>query len=71
MTRKHYSEVAEIIKSAMAERLDSEVSPYYAQGWFLSYVACGLADMFQQDNPRFDRDKFMEACFTSNNHQGA
>jgi hypothetical protein len=63
MSRKHYREVAEIINGANGEVFDTELSPAYVQGWLLSYVASGLATLFEYDNARFDRDKFMEACF--------
>lgn len=63
MSRKQYREVAEIIKGAYSEHFDTELTPHYAQGWVLAYVASGLAAMFELDNDNFDRDKFMAACF--------
>jgi hypothetical protein len=63
MSRKHYREVAEVINGAYTEHFDTELSPAYVQGWVLSYVAAGLAALFNEDNERFDRERFMEACF--------
>lgn len=66
MSQKHYAQVAELIKDAYGEHFDTELSPQYVQGWLTSYMASGLASLFELDNPRFDRDKFMEACFPTN-----
>lgn len=63
MSRKHYREVAEIIKVAHEEHFDTEVSPHFVQGWLCSEFASALADVFQLDNSNFDRYQFMEACF--------
>lgn len=63
MSRKDYREVAEIIKNAEKEHFDTELSPHYVQGWLCSEIASELAGMFERDNPRFDRQQFMEACF--------
>ena len=63
MSRKHYRQVAEIINTAMSERFDGELSPHYVQGWLCSEIASALAFAFEQDNPSFDRHKFLEACF--------
>jgi hypothetical protein len=62
MSRKHYREAAEIIKDAYNEHFDTECSPGYVQGWLTSYIASGLAAMFELDN-NFNREQFMEACF--------
>ncbi len=60
LTRQHYKAIAEIIKSK---------HPGYAQHDYykgernaLVRVGRSLADYFEQDNPRFDRDKFLAAC---------
>lgn len=63
MSRKHYREVASLIDDGWLEHFDTEVSPQYVQGWMLSFVASGLARIFAADNPNFDTNKFMEACF--------
>ena len=49
MTRKHYKMVAAAV-AKMVERSDR---------WLVANL---LADTFENDNPRFDRDKFIAAC---------
>lgn len=62
MSCKHYREVAEIIKE------EWEFSATLPQGESLPFrvalvrLAGGMADMFQADNDRFDRQKFLHAC---------
>ena len=46
MSRKHYKAVAEILKYT-DEKQD---------------IMLKLADMFEKDNPNFDREKFIDAC---------
>lgn len=52
-TRKYYRQIAEVIKAA------SDAPGYWERNSFLVYALC---DMFQADNPRFDRAKFLSAC---------
>lgn len=63
MSRKQYRDMAGILRDAYGEHFDTELSPQYVQGWLVSYIAAGLATVFEADNPRFDRARFMEACF--------
>jgi hypothetical protein len=49
MSRKHYIAVAERIR-----RIDTR--PAREQ------IAHDMADIFAEDNPRFDRARFLEAC---------
>jgi hypothetical protein len=56
MSRKHYVEVAEIIKY----RLDRAQSTDEHMG--IKGVAEDLAGFFKRDNGGFDRLRFMEAC---------
>jgi hypothetical protein len=62
MSRKQYRDIAAVISDAVAEEISPEASVLYAQGWIISYIAAGLAAVFEIDNPRFDRERFMEAC---------
>ena len=55
MTRKDYEAIAEIFSAVEKERPRQEVGAILA-------VMRGLADYFEKDNPRFDRDRFVEAC---------
>ena len=56
MTRKHYNQVANIIEKNLG---DLEIGA--AKGLLIS----NLADFFQQDNPNFNRNKFVHACYWS------
>ena len=49
MTRKHFKMVAAAV-AKMVERSDR---------WLITNL---LADSFENDNPRFDRDKFIAEC---------
>lgn len=50
MSRKDYVKTAAIIKGLILTH--SEKEP----------IAQQFADMFEDDNPHFDRDRFMAAC---------
>jgi hypothetical protein len=52
MTRKHYVAIALIIKQARSQ--PTKIN--------LTWAAQQLAYLFEQDNPRFDRDRFLTAC---------
>lgn len=54
MTRKDYEAIAEILSAVEKER-PTQVGAILA-------VMRGLADYFEKDNPRFNRDRFVEAC---------
>jgi DNA-binding MurR/RpiR family transcriptional regulator len=51
LTKKDYKAIAEIIRSAGYKWL------------YLKRISSDLADYFEQDNPAFDRAKFINACF--------
>jgi hypothetical protein len=64
MTRKHYIEAAKVI----AEQI--EFTRQFNNGKIEQHriaatvqIANGLADMFKRDNPRFDRERFLDACY--------
>ena len=60
LTRKHYKAIAEIIKT------QRDLATVFAGKQFaiqrISDIVDGLADYFAQDNPRFDRARFLAAC---------
>jgi hypothetical protein len=65
MTRKDYVTIAQAI-NATRYTLDPSIlgEPVYANGinTAMSEVAGRLADSMAQDNPRFDRERFLNAC---------
>ena len=55
MTRKDYIAIAKAL---------SEVDPSTDDGFFaIRHAAENIADVFEQDNPNFDREKFLDATF--------
>jgi len=53
MTKKHYTAIAEVIKPYTA---------YHPANLYAKPIAENLAYYFAQDNPRFNRTRFLEAC---------
>jgi hypothetical protein len=61
MTKKHYIAIAKIIaeQAALAnQRQGAEQAVARLCG-----VANGLADLFANDNPSFDKSRFVTTCF--------
>lgn len=59
MSKKHYQAIAAAIydtRAKMPERADA--------GVVLTIVTNKLLDIMEEDNPRFDRERFVEACET-------
>jgi hypothetical protein len=56
MTRKDYQAIAVII-SSLADKYQFDDGRHV-----VSEVASDLADMMAEDNPRFDRQRFLDAC---------
>ena len=54
-TRQHYEAIAEIMKINSTKEV-------CATRLVILDIAEELANYFAQDNPRFDRQKFLEAC---------
>ena len=59
MTKKHYEAIASKINKERLLRLEKKQTGALASLYFLSK---DLADYFVQDNPRFDRARFLQAC---------
>lgn len=63
-TRQHHRAIAEIVKKntilGECQTTLPKVSRTYRNTQRL--MANDLADYFEQGNPRFDRQKFLEAC---------
>jgi Fe-S-cluster formation regulator IscX/YfhJ len=56
MTKKHYEAIAQVI--------NDEIRPYSPEAvQSTTYnVINNLADYFADDNPKFNRERFLEAC---------
>lgn len=60
-TRQHYVRIADILRAEVA--LTDATPSYAADGpQIVQNIMGTLADMFAQDNPNFDRDKFYAAA---------
>lgn len=53
MTRKDYVMIADILKGQQKAHNDLET---------IEEIAYSFADVLEEDNPRFDRHKFLVAC---------
>lgn len=63
MTRKHYEKFAALFAGEKA-LLDSWTNGplYTTRMTLLRNIILSTADIFAQDNPRFDRERFYTAC---------
>ena len=56
-SKKHYEDTAKIINGAMKDWRDG----YSSGDDAIINIAYSLADLFEKDNPNFDRERFLEA----------
>lgn len=74
MTRLHYNAVAAVIagerENARKELLGgiTVAAEGHARLETTRNIAYSLSGIFESNNPRFDRDRFFEACGISNPH---
>jgi hypothetical protein len=65
MSKQTYEATANVINDMMESmNIPSEGSVKFTQGavWAVQSIAEDLARVFERDNFRFDKDKFMKAC---------
>jgi len=62
MTKKNFEAIAEALRQSTVQF--DETDGYFERGRLTQslMVVSDLADVFAADNPRFDRQKFLEAC---------
>lgn len=60
MTRKDYVLIADTIKGAINYEQDFNNDQSKVSGF--KHLALALASTLESDNPRFDRDRFLDAC---------
>lgn len=63
MTRKDYKKIAEVIK----DRIDDTEADADSHYIVLARLGRAIADIMEQDNDRFDRVRFLDACGIVNN----
>jgi hypothetical protein len=61
ITRKHFEAIADSIKNLKQGLIDSGELIYSDLQLVIDMVD-DMCDMCRQDNPNFDRDKFIKAC---------
>lgn len=63
-TRQHYKAIAEIVKRNTDLGECRVTLPKVSRTYRNTrrFISSDLADYFAEDNPRFDREKFLEAC---------
>lgn len=57
-TRKHYNAIAETLQLCKS----TEHELHSANRREFAIIVVGLATMFQEDNPRFNREQFYKTC---------
>jgi hypothetical protein len=62
MTRKDYNELAQAIKSALEIPSDSKDREMFKWAFKCFLDNGGFEDYMREDNPRFDSERFREAC---------
>jgi len=61
MTRKDYIAIAAALKAAWAPQWATDIMPTSPEEMRLDIIG-RLADHLANDNPRFDRSRFLSAC---------
>lgn len=62
MTKKDFEAIASIISQHETDFMDCHEQAESAATITRTRIAEDLADLFVEDNPRFDRDRFLAAC---------
>lgn len=63
MTKKHYEAIASIILGSYEVAQENEQNGFaIGEAERVEILAKELATYFNQDNPRFDRTRFLQAC---------
>lgn len=61
LTRKDYKAIAKIIRDNRPAESDNDYSN--GKNHAVSDISKALADYLESDNPRFNRQRFYDACF--------
>ncbi len=61
-SRRHYKQVAEIIRGCGLDPYSNLVQHPCREGSLPCPLVMRMIELFQQDNPLFDKEKFAKAC---------
>lgn len=66
MSKKHYQAIARALYEAVQTQAheDARIAAPSAARYLMAHVMEGIARVLAADNPRFDRERFVEACET-------
>lgn len=68
-TKKDYEAVAKIMRAAARwQNADHKSVIFHEQEWMRLKIATLFADLFETENPRFDRTRFLKACVVSDSN---
>lgn len=63
LSKKYYKAIAELFNSRKVVLWDKEsIDTFHARELQWASFAIALADLFADDNPNFDRIRFLKAC---------
>jgi hypothetical protein len=62
ITRKHFEAIAGVSRILNKVLIDSGELIFYSDLQLVIDMVDDMCDMCRQDNPNFDRDKFIKAC---------
>jgi hypothetical protein len=61
MTKKHFTAIAEIVGKRLREKITAPIAQYEA----IESLANDLAEYFKTQNSSFDKNRFLEAVYTT------
>lgn len=67
-TKKDYEAVAKIMRAAARWQNADNSAIFHEQEWMRLKIATLFADLFETENPRFDRTRFLKACDVSDSN---
>jgi len=61
MTKKHFTALANMLRDRMGHNY-STIEFDNGYNTAIAHIASDMADYFAEENPNFDRDRFLTAC---------
>ena len=62
MTKKDYEKIAKLFKIMPIVEMSSKSGTMVFPWYHATALIDSFCDMFQEDNPKFDKEKFLKAC---------